>query len=191
MMSEGGMEERQGLGQYVRSQARYGYGTAATSNTATRKSPNPSDGTKFIKHMVSSTDTLMGIALKYNVTVEEIKRVNKLWTNDSLFLREHLLVPLTRNNEHDVSHDLIVVTSDRERSTSNPAQTESSDSQHSEHQGALSGMDFLKKYDSTIAQLKSSVEKMEKNASDLPSVPNVKQTLGFVYELPSDKDTEC
>ena len=90
--------------------------------------------------------------------------MNKLWTNDSLFLREHLLVPLTRNNEHDVSHDLIVVISDRERSVSNPAQTESSSNPQGAYQKESSGMDFLKKYDNKIAQLKSNVEKMEQNA---------------------------
>lgn len=67
----------------------------------------------YIKHYVQDTDTLQGIALKYDVTVsartnrrsafyaraiflqiEQIRRANRLWATDSLFLREHLLIPV-------------------------------------------------------------------------------------------------
>ncbi|KAJ8924395.1 hypothetical protein NQ315_007191 [Exocentrus adspersus] len=47
----------------------------------------------YVKHFVSNTDTLQGIALRYNVTIEQIRRANKLWASDSLFLREYLLIP--------------------------------------------------------------------------------------------------
>ena len=47
---------------------------------------------------------------------------------------------------------------------SNPAQTESSSNPQGAYQKESSGMDFLKKYDNKIAQLKSNVEKMEQNA---------------------------
>lgn len=48
----------------------------------------------LVKHMVSSTDTLQGLALKYGVTTEQIRRTNRLWANDSLFLRESLMIPV-------------------------------------------------------------------------------------------------
>lgn len=57
-MAEGGGNERQLLGQYVQKQTKYG--------TATRLSPKSST---YIKHAVVESDTLMGIALKYGVTV--------------------------------------------------------------------------------------------------------------------------
>ena len=53
--------------------------------------------------------------------VQELKKENKLWTSDHLFLRETLLIPLTSDNESlmDV-HDAIVVCDGRQRSfTSN------------------------------------------------------------------------
>ncbi|VVC27094.1 LysM domain [Cinara cedri] len=47
----------------------------------------------YIKHVVTETDTLQGLALKYSVTTEQIRNANRLFTNDSLFLREHLYIP--------------------------------------------------------------------------------------------------
>ncbi|CAH0385052.1 unnamed protein product [Bemisia tabaci] len=51
-----------------------------------------------IKHIIEEKDTLQGIALKYGVTTEQIRRLNKLWTNDSLFLRKSLLIPVSNEN---------------------------------------------------------------------------------------------
>lgn len=52
----------------------------------------------IIKHAVTSSDTLQGIALRYGVTMEQIRRLNRLWASDSLFLREHLLIPVSETN---------------------------------------------------------------------------------------------
>lgn len=43
----------------------------------------------------------------YAKQIERIKRVNSLWTNDSLFLREYLLIPsqVTDGNSEDLSAD--------------------------------------------------------------------------------------
>ncbi|KAJ8313405.1 hypothetical protein KUTeg_009033, partial [Tegillarca granosa] len=60
-MAEGGGNERQLLGQYVQKQTKYG--------TTTRLSPKSST---YIKHTVVESDTLMGIALKYGVTVNSL-----------------------------------------------------------------------------------------------------------------------
>ncbi|XP_029354933.1 lysM and putative peptidoglycan-binding domain-containing protein 2 [Echeneis naucrates] len=51
-------------------------------------------GEKFIEHRVTDTDTLQGIALKYGVTMEQIKRANKLFSNDCIFLRNSLNIPV-------------------------------------------------------------------------------------------------
>ncbi|CAL8243551.1 unnamed protein product [Lota lota] len=51
-------------------------------------------GEKFIEHRVSDSDTLQGIALKYGVTMEQIKRANKLFGNDCIFLRASLSIPV-------------------------------------------------------------------------------------------------
>ncbi|CAL8381773.1 unnamed protein product [Arctogadus glacialis] len=51
-------------------------------------------GEKFIEHRVSDSDTLQGIALRYGVTTEQIKRANKLFGNDCIFLRASLSIPV-------------------------------------------------------------------------------------------------
>ncbi|XP_071757609.1 lysM and putative peptidoglycan-binding domain-containing protein 2 [Centroberyx gerrardi] len=51
-------------------------------------------GEKFIEHRVTDSDTLQGIALKYGVTMEQIKRANKLFSNDCIFLRNSLNIPV-------------------------------------------------------------------------------------------------
>ncbi|KAL1007548.1 hypothetical protein UPYG_G00088210 [Umbra pygmaea] len=51
-------------------------------------------GEKYIEHRVTDSDTLQGIALKYGVTMEQIKRANKLFSNDCIFLRNSLHIPV-------------------------------------------------------------------------------------------------
>jgi len=50
----------------------------------------------YITHNVQKDETLQGIALKYNVSMEKIKRANNLWTSDSLFLRPTLSIPIDK-----------------------------------------------------------------------------------------------
>ncbi|XP_041030752.1 lysM and putative peptidoglycan-binding domain-containing protein 2 [Carcharodon carcharias] len=49
---------------------------------------------KYIQHPVSPNDTLRGLALRYGVTMEQIKRTNKLFTSDCIFLRKTLIIPV-------------------------------------------------------------------------------------------------
>ncbi|KAG7333561.1 hypothetical protein KOW79_003696 [Hemibagrus wyckioides] len=51
-------------------------------------------GERYIEHRVTDGDTLQGIALKYGVTMEQIKRANKLFSNDCIFLRHSLNIPV-------------------------------------------------------------------------------------------------
>lgn len=82
------MDERQSIKDSLRCLRKYG----STSSNSCNKIPD-----EFIKHIVTDTDTLQGIALKYGVTTEQIRRANKLWANDSLFLRESLLIPVMKS----------------------------------------------------------------------------------------------
>lgn len=88
--------ERVTFGKEIRGQSRYG-----TSSKPMFKRDS------YIKHIVVPGDTLQGLSLKYDVSIEHIKRVNSLWTNDSLFLREFLLIPsqITNRNSEDLSPD--------------------------------------------------------------------------------------
>ncbi|XP_015253686.1 PREDICTED: lysM and putative peptidoglycan-binding domain-containing protein 1 [Cyprinodon variegatus] len=49
---------------------------------------------RLIEHTVKPGETLQGLALKYGVTVEQIKRANRLYTNDSIFQKKSLSIPV-------------------------------------------------------------------------------------------------
>jgi len=51
----------------------------------------------YISHKVESTDTLQRLALKYSSNIQEIKRVNKLWSDAELGLREQVYIPVNSN----------------------------------------------------------------------------------------------
>lgn len=125
-------------------------------------------------------DNLSNIKLKL-LQVEQIKRENKLWTNDSLFLREYLLIPIASENENDLPEDCEIVevdntlrsrsSSQKSRSNSQVNGSDNADSTHTpskpssepEETKETSGKDFLSKFDNSFAVLKSNVKKMEQN----------------------------
>ncbi|XP_075048138.1 lysM and putative peptidoglycan-binding domain-containing protein 1 [Mixophyes fleayi] len=47
-----------------------------------------------VEHLVQPGDTLPGLSLRYGVTMEQIKRTNRLYTNDSIFLKKYLSIPV-------------------------------------------------------------------------------------------------
>ncbi|KAI0272256.1 hypothetical protein BGY98DRAFT_159465 [Russula aff. rugulosa BPL654] len=50
-----------------------------------------------LAHEISPNDTLAGVALKYGISVTELRRANQLWASDSIHLRQVLYVPWTRH----------------------------------------------------------------------------------------------
>lgn len=51
------------------------------------------DGKQFLCHKVLINDTLTGLSLKYNISVNVLKKCNQLM-GDSIFQKEELLVPV-------------------------------------------------------------------------------------------------
>ncbi len=47
----------------------------------------------MITHEIKKTDTLEGIALKYNVSIDRIKKANKIYTKNTLLCLDKLLIP--------------------------------------------------------------------------------------------------
>ncbi|XP_046397597.1 lysM and putative peptidoglycan-binding domain-containing protein 2 [Ischnura elegans] len=90
-MADGGKDEKRYIGGFAKSLKKYG---STCNHMKTQE--------KLIKHTVSKSDTLQGIALKYGVTMEQIRRINRLWASDSLFLRENLLIP-TPDHQRELS----------------------------------------------------------------------------------------
>ena len=109
--------------------------------------------------------------------IEQIKRVNNLWTNDSLFLRSHIHIPVPRTpaNENIAngqesadppcaildSQDEIVSIDDLRRTKESNAKSENAECPSLP---PLSSKDFLSKFDTSLAQIRSSVEKLEEKS---------------------------
>eukprot|EP00890_Picochlorum_soloecismus_P006069 jgi/Picsp_1/6463/NSC_03810-R1_protein len=51
------------------------------------------DGDMFVKHKIKKKDTLAGLAVKYKVSISDIKRANGFQTDTAMFGKEWLLIP--------------------------------------------------------------------------------------------------
>ncbi len=60
-----------------------------------RSSPIGRISRECLTHTVSSNETLAGIALKYDLTIEDIRRYNSLWQNDNVWPGQKLKIPVT------------------------------------------------------------------------------------------------
>ncbi|KAL7675743.1 hypothetical protein ACOME3_002009 [Neoechinorhynchus agilis] len=58
----------------------------------------------FVKHKINSTDTIQGIALKYNTSMQHIKRANQIVTDMDFMAKTELLVPVEtrQQNQYNV-----------------------------------------------------------------------------------------
>ncbi|PSN55169.1 hypothetical protein C0J52_00594 [Blattella germanica] len=139
-MADGQREERRSIRDSAKSLKKYG----STCNHFKRQE-------HYLKHVVVEGETLQGIALKYGVTMEQIRRVNRLWASDSLFLRESLLIPVSRPDVA-LSPSSDVMDEDF-RTPSITGSTSNSDSED------RSLSDILVKIDSSIANTKTQVKK--------------------------------
>lgn len=148
-MADGGTDERRSIRDSARSLKRYG----STSNH--QKRPE-----QLIKHVVCKTDTLQGLALRYGVTTEQIRRANRLFANDSLFLREYLMIPVP-----DTDGLLSSTGSAGASLISSPASPMSPSSTENGFSDEHSIDEFLDKIDSSIASTKNQVQKVQGNSS--------------------------
>ncbi|XP_063982171.1 lysM and putative peptidoglycan-binding domain-containing protein 2 [Diachasmimorpha longicaudata] len=114
----------------------------------------------LIKHFVSESDTLAGIALKYGVTTEQIRRSNRLWASDSLFLREYLLVPVPKDfNTQQFSERIVRENSRGDCDVASATHVPSTSRDDS------SVDNFLAKMDSSIASVKREIQKVQGQSS--------------------------
>nr|SVE74447.1 EOG090X0DPX [Daphnia barbata] len=90
--SDEASDERTSFVRSSKSHRKYGSTTSGSSMNDSL-SPSRFHPSCHMEHRVQAGETLAGIALRYQTTMEYIKRINKMWTSDTLFLREILLVP--------------------------------------------------------------------------------------------------
>nr|XP_033779986.1 lysM and putative peptidoglycan-binding domain-containing protein 1 [Geotrypetes seraphini] len=116
------------------------------------------------RHQLQPGDTLQGLALKYGVTMEQIKRANRLYTGDSIFLKKTLYIPILTEQkrlENGLSsEDEGTDNRDAESSQSEKQKVMGEDAQSDE----LSATDFLKKLDSKISVSKRAAVKALHNS---------------------------
>jgi hypothetical protein len=89
--------------------------------------------------------------------MEQIRRVNRLWASDSLFLRESLIIPVSRPDVAMTLSDDVMLDDDAQDMHS-PNSMSNSDSEE------RSIRDFLVKIDTSIANTKSQVKKSVGNS---------------------------
>ncbi|XP_067305726.1 lysM and putative peptidoglycan-binding domain-containing protein 1 isoform X1 [Pseudorasbora parva] len=124
-----------------------------------------------IEHKVQPGETLQGLSLKYGVSVsrlirkqmEQIKRANRLYTNDSIFLKESLFIPILTES---VSFTNGVELAEEETGParthteiSNETPKSQTDSSRCEMNADLSPVEYLRKIDNLISQSKQAAVK--------------------------------
>ncbi|NXX43945.1 LYSM1 protein, partial [Tricholaema leucomelas] len=102
------------------------------------------------EHRLEPGDTLPGLALRYGVTMEQIKRANRLYTSDTIFLKPTLLIPApARPGEPCPEGE----DKDEDKDSSVPPGDASATSAPSRHD--LSASDFLRQLDAEIGRSKA------------------------------------
>ncbi|XP_070809768.1 lysM and putative peptidoglycan-binding domain-containing protein 2 [Pituophis catenifer annectens] len=130
---------------------------------------------RYVEHRLSPGDTLPGLALKYGVTMEQIKRANKLFTNDCIFLRKTLNIPVILekallfngcnslespedDTDNPISCEESPMTVQEDNSSPSPQE---SDNQLPPPPEELSAKDFLHRMDVQIKLSKQAAKKLK------------------------------
>ncbi|XP_063705108.1 lysM and putative peptidoglycan-binding domain-containing protein 2 [Culicoides brevitarsis] len=160
------------------------YGSISSASGRNNKNSNIS----YVRHEIQQNDTLQGIALKYGVSMEQIKRTNRLLTTDTIFLRQYLMIPVPldspvnssdarRSQSLDVSYyDPPSLLPSNDVSTGSTSTITASSSMTSCSGGILDPdpdediENFLSKVDSAIAVTKKSVEQTRKQSDILAKI---------------------
>ncbi|XP_075301261.1 lysM and putative peptidoglycan-binding domain-containing protein 1 isoform X2 [Opisthocomus hoazin] len=96
------------------------------------------------EHRLQPGDTLPGLALRYGVTMEQIKRANRLYTSDTIFLKPTLLIPAPAQPGGPLAED-----GDQDAPVP-PGATPAAPARHD-----LSATDFLRQLDAEIGRSKA------------------------------------
>ena len=121
--------------------------------------------TQYNKHFLNKSDTLQGLALRYNCSTDEIRRINKLYSTDSIFLRDYLLIPGSKQHAATKSTNL------------DPSRPSNSSNSVSEKE--LDARSFLKQLDSKIAAGKSAVKDYKPTTEFDSADPTFKASTKF------------
>ncbi|KAK4807636.1 hypothetical protein QYF61_015982 [Mycteria americana] len=102
-------------------------------------------GASAREHRLEPGDTLPGLALRYGVTMEQIKRANRLYTSDTIFLKPTLLIPAPLQPGGPCPED-----KDEDKDKDVPGPSGDAPARHD-----LSATDFLRQLDAEIGRSKA------------------------------------
>uniref|UniRef100_A0A336MCB5 CSON015077 protein n=1 Tax=Culicoides sonorensis TaxID=179676 RepID=A0A336MCB5_CULSO len=162
------------------------YGSISSASGKNSRNQNIS----YIRHEIQQNDTLQGIALKYGVSMEQIKRTNRLLTTDTIFLRQYLMIPVPidspvnsgsadvrRAHSLDVQYiELPFPSNDTSTGSSTVTASSSMTSCRSSEPSQIEPdpdediENFLSKVDSSIASTKKIVEQTRKQSDILAKI---------------------
>lgn len=126
-----------------------------------------------IKHKLTNGETLQGISLKYGVSIENIKRVNKIWTNNiDDFVKDYLIIPIEKEKIDNVN---LVIKNDEENTD---AKTNSSNVQTN----PTDYKDYLSKFDSFLNESKEKLKNLESNKTQVQSLRT--DEVDFIFKNP-------
>ncbi|XP_077432407.1 lysM and putative peptidoglycan-binding domain-containing protein 1 [Vanacampus margaritifer] len=124
---------------------------------------------RSIEHRIQPGETLQGIALKYGVTTEQIKRANRLYTNDSIFQKKSLSIPVTSHSEA-----LTDAADDDDVEEDDDGESARLGSSAGPSRGELTAVDFFSRLDGFISESKRAAARRwqdaEKRLADLEAV---------------------
>ncbi|CAF1462897.1 unnamed protein product [Rotaria magnacalcarata] len=142
--------------------------------------------TFYIAHEVESDDTLQRLSLKYSINIQEIKRINKLWSDAELGLFEYIYIPVskaqlvvlqTKYSTINILQDLPKLINKRRKSSINTnivdeatSSTQSSDSSTSiSTTTSASYQDYFSKIDQQIQLTKKTLQSIDTRELDSSS----------------------
>ncbi|KAF9482211.1 hypothetical protein BDN70DRAFT_801886 [Pholiota conissans] len=106
-----------------------------------KRPPSPEEEKDVIIHQVSQKDSLPGVALKYGISLPNLRRANKLWPSDPIHHRAVLYIPVeqaSRAREYIPELNLIDLNTDPQDKTANIiAATSASPSLKRENSGSV------------------------------------------------------
>lgn len=68
---------------------------------------NDTGEAEVFEHKVLPTDSLAGVALKYGITVAQLRKCNKMWASDTIHLRKVLYIPVSSVNTGNTGGNLV------------------------------------------------------------------------------------
>jgi len=112
---------------------RRSYGTCSSNS-------NTSHWTSFTDHTVGEGDTLAGLSLRFDITIQDIKLANSLWTNEGLYTGRVLRIPIVETGSTNLD---LTTTSDSVSSSSRKSSTDHSTSRTSTGSTSRTSADLL------------------------------------------------